>query len=185
MKKLSLILCIILIITLLAACKLPDVKPIILGDSVTLNQFWNGILKDEDAVVYDQTHNPERFARTGYEDAVSCVAVKDYNVYMMYDFTDTSATSDYVLQMLESWNKNKVEIDCIPTASGIYYIMKGAADNCNVCYVSNNIMILGLGNHQDEQEIRDTIQDVIRSEDSEYDTSRIQTLPLVQRTVSK
>ena len=185
MKKLSLILCIILIVALLAACKLPDVKPIILGNSVTLNQFWNGILKDENAVVYDQTHSPERFARTGYEDAVSCIAVKNYNVYMMYNFADASTTSDYVLQMLESWNKNKADIDCIPTTSGIYYIMKGSADNCNICYVSNDTMILGLGNHKDEQEIRNTIQDVIHSEDSEYDDSRIQTLPLVQRTVSK
>ena len=63
--------------------------------------------------------------------------------------------------------------------------MKGSADNCNICYVSNDTMILGLGNHKDEQEIRNTIQDVIHSEDSEYDDSRIQTLPLVQRTVSK
>ena len=185
MKKVSLILCIIMVLSLLAGCELPETKPIRLGAPLTLNQFWNGVLSDADATVYDQTDNPERFSRMGYKEAVECVAIKDYNVYMLYDFGTAATMSDYLLSMLESWDKYDADVECVPTATGIYYIMRGSADNCNVCYVSDRTMIIGLGNHKDEQEMRSTINDMINSADTEYDASRIQTLPLVQRDIKK
>lgn len=180
MKKLSIILCLLFCLSLLTACELPDTKPILLGNALTLNQFWNGILVDEEATVYDQTHNPQRFAKTGSEDYVKCIAIKDYNVYMMYDFGSAANMSDYLLEMLESWKKYEADVECIPTANGIFYIMQGQHENCNVVYVSNSTLILGMGNPEDEAELKDTVQDMIDSSNDDYDTSRIQSLPLVQ-----
>ena len=180
MKKLSIVLCLLVVLTMFAGCELPETKPILLGKAITLNQFWNGILEDEEATVYDQTHNPERFAKTGNENNVKCVAIKDYNVYMMYDFDTAADMSDYLLEMLKSWDKHEADVECIPTTKGIFYIMKGQHNNCNVCYVSDSTMILGMGNPEDEAEIRKTIQDMIDSDDVEYDTSRVQSLPHVE-----
>lgn len=180
MKKLSIILCLLMVITMLAGCEFPKTKPILLGNALTLNQSWNGILEDEDATVYDQTHNPEKFAKTGNEHNVECVAIKDYNVYMMYDFGTAANMSDYLLEMLESWDKHAADVECVPTSTGIFYIMRGQHNNCNVCYISDSTLVLGMGNPEDETEIRNTIQDMIDSENIEYDESRIQSLPLVQ-----
>jgi hypothetical protein len=88
--------------------------------------------------------------------------------------------SDYLLEMLESWDKHKADVECIPTTKGIFYIMRGQHENCNVAYVSDATLILGMGNLDDETELKDTIQDMIDSNNDDYDTSRIQSLPLVQ-----
>lgn len=180
MKKLSIIPYLILILTILTGCEIPKIKPVLLGNNLTINQFWNGILKDEDCTVYDQTHNPQRFAKTGNEDRVECVAIKDYNVYMMYDFGTSVDASDYLLDILNSWDKHNTDVECVPTSTGIFYIMRGQNNNCNVCYISDATLIFGMGNPEDETEIRTTIQNMIDSDDVEYDGSRIQTLPHVQ-----
>lgn len=185
MRKLSIVLCLLMVLTLLAGCELPDAKPILLGNALTLNQFWNGILSDKEASVYDQTHNPERFAKTGSENYVECVAIKDYNVYMMYDFGTAADASDYLLEMLQNWKNDEADIECIFTKEGIFYIVRSQCEDCCVYYVSNETLILGVGTLDDETEIKNTIEDMIDSMDAEYDSTRIQTLPLIPNENNK
>lgn len=170
MKKTAVVLCVILIVSLFAGCSSTAYQ------QITPNMFWNGILKDEDAVVYDQTDNPQRFGKTTTISNVQSVAIKDYDVYMLYEFENAAETFDALLPMLQSWQNNKADVECIASFSGLFYIMRGNADNCNVCYISGPTMVMGLGNLEDESAMISTIKTMTKSADTTYDDTNIETL---------
>lgn len=175
MKKISILLSFIMIVSLCAGCSdTPEVSDI----RVTENQFWNGVITNTESDVYDETHNLTRFVNNSSNQYVQCVGIKDYNVYILYDFIDYATAKAEMLTMFKKWEKvNDAKLETVETDAGIFYLMSGYNGEYTVCFPSTTTMILGIGNQEDIETIIHNLENILSSSDSEYDRSLLQILP--------
>ena len=169
MRKIALILCFVLLMNLCVGCASnSDIR-------VTENQFWNGLMED-DTTIYNESNNARRFVNSSSNKFIQCIAIKDYVVYLLYDFDSEVSALHELEARLGQWEQDNAVVEFIPTEMGLFYVANVMQSECYVMFISDDTMVLGLGNAEDRESMIENITNIINGSQDEYDKSQMQYL---------